>query len=132
MPPAIPEEEPCVMVNPLTEALKPEPKKLPKLNIRLALLPLMVKRFAPGPVIVIAPPLGANNSPEVNVIVCGELNNELNTIVSSPGVATACVNASRRLPAPLSFVLVTVNVAAAAFIAEIASIITAIVNVFLK
>ena len=34
------------------------------------------------------------------------------TIVSASGIALACANASRRLPAPLSLVLVTVNVAA--------------------
>src|SRR5450759_2082893 len=48
------------------------------------------------------------------VMVCTPAPGMLNAIVSRPGAALASSNAWRKLPAPKSFVLMTVNVAASA------------------
>ena len=98
--------------------------------MRLALFPLTVNRFAPVPVIVKS--LVMAITPPVSVIVCVVLNVALKTTVSAPAAAFASKIACRKLPAPLSFVFVTVNVAAIALIAEIVKISVAIVKVFLK
>jgi hypothetical protein len=55
---------------------------------------------------------------EARVIVLALLNDESNTIVSEPAAVFESSTAWRRLPAPASFVLVTVNVAAAALITK--------------
>jgi hypothetical protein len=69
---------------------------------------------------------------DVNVIVCGELNDASKTIVSEPAAEFESVTACRRLPAPMLLVFVTVKVAAAACAAAIVKIKTAIAKVFLK
>ena len=98
-------------------------------------MPLTVKRFAPGPVIVKVSDVLAFMLISMvvkSVIVRGVLNDASNTIVSALAAAFASKTACRKLPAPLSFVFVTVKVAAEALIAEIAKIKTAIVKAFLK
>ena len=71
-------------------------------------LPLIARFSAPGPVMVTA--WRARSSPVVSVIV--PVTSEAKLMMSASGLALACVSASRRLPAPASLVLVTVNVAA--------------------
>src|SRR5690349_4654953 len=53
-----------------------------------------------------------SGSVDASVIVCTPAPGTLNAIVSGPGAAFALVIAWRRLPAPASLVLTTVNVAA--------------------
>ncbi len=86
-------------------------------------MPLTVSRFCPGPVIVKESPVaGSIVITEANVIVCGELKDESNTIVSDPAVVFELKTAARKLPGPLSLVLVTVKVAAAALIVAVSKI----------
>jgi hypothetical protein len=60
---------------------------------------------------------------DASVMVRGVLKTAAsNTIVSAPAAANVSKTAWRKLPAPVSFVLVTVNVAAAALIPEQARI----------
>jgi hypothetical protein len=119
----------CVNVIPLIDVISP----VLIVNIRTALPPLTVSRFAPGPVIVKESPVaGLMVITEASVIVCGELNVASNTIVSEPAAAFESRTACRRLPAPVLAVLVTVKVAAVAPVAAIAKIKAAIVKKFLK
>jgi hypothetical protein len=119
----------AVSVIPLIAAVSPVEMK----NICTALLPLTVSRFAPVPVIVKESPVaGSIVMVLAKVIVRGVLKDASKTIVSEPAAAFESKTACRRLPAPLLFVFVTVKVAAAALIAEIAKIKMAIVKVFLK
>ena len=78
-------------------------------NTALAMLPLTVSMFAPGPVIVVAAVSVNSSAPPVKVIVCGVSNRLEKTIESSPPSAFAWATAARNEPAPLSSVLVTVN-----------------------
>ncbi len=119
----------AVSVKSLIDAVSPVETK----NICTALLPLTVSRFAPAPVIVKESPVaGSIVMVLAKVIVRAVLKDESKTIVSEPAAAFESKTACRRLPAPLLFVFVTVKVAAAALIAEIAKIKMAIVKVFLK
>ena len=73
-----------------------------------------VRTFAPGPLMVtLASGLFAmTRFPLVRVIVCGVLKTvESKVIMSAPAAALASRIACLRLPAPLSFVLVTTKVA---------------------
>src|SRR5262245_23456628 len=79
------------------------------LKMRLALLPLMVMTFAPGPLIVTAWLIAI--SPVVSVIV--PLNPDLKSTVSAPAAAFALLMQSRSESAPLSFRFRAVNVAGA-------------------
>ena len=76
------------------------------LKIRDALLPLTASDAAPGPVIVTESLITI--SPEVSVIVPPTVK----LMVSAPAAPFALATAARRLPAPLSAVVLTVNVAA--------------------
>ena len=75
-------------------------------KIRLLSLPLIARLAAPGPVIVSGPLMFI--WPDVSTIVPVTVK----SIVSAPAAVLACETASRRLPGPLSLVLVTVKVAA--------------------
>ena len=70
-------------------------------------LPSIVMTPAPGPTIESGPEIWI--CPEVRVMV--PVNPDWKSTVSGPACALACAIASRRLPAPLSFRLVTVYVA---------------------
>src|SRR5262249_7447789 len=99
---------PPVIVSPDSAADAPEP--LTK-NTRLALLPLIDSRLAPGPVIVVVAASVSVSWPPVSVIVCGVLTKPLKTTVSAPAVEFAWPTAQRRLPTlPSSRVLTTVKV----------------------
>ncbi len=87
--------------------------------------PLIVNRFAPGPLMVTGLPVkvvlsrSIRRSPLVKTIVLGTLKNAgAKLIVSACAFEFACVTAARKLPAPLSLLLVTVKVAAAPSVAE--------------
>ena len=95
MPPPSPLLFPLVMVTPEMVTVFP----LLMLKTRLLLLPLTVKRLAPGPVIVRF--LLISSSPLVSVIVCTPGS----TVIVSLSAASAI--ASRKLPGPLSLVLLT-------------------------
>ena len=75
-------------------------------KIRLLLLPPIVRLAEPGPVIVSGPLM--LSWPDVSTIVPLTVK----SIVSAPADVFDCETASRRLPGPLSLVLVTVKVAA--------------------
>ena len=77
-------------------------------NTRLALFPLMLSRFAPGPSIVIdSAVLLRSSSPCKSVIVAGA-SPSLKSIVLGLVLASACCTAHRSVPVvPSSAVLVT-------------------------
>ena len=105
MPPPSPEADPAVIVNPLIETFMPALI----LKIRLALPPETEITLAPGPLIVTLSEM--TSSPVVNVIV--PVNPAWKLIVSAAGLlALALRMAWRKLPAPASFRLVTINVTA--------------------
>lgn len=118
-----------VTVIPLIDTVSP----VAIVNITTAELPLMVNRFAPGPAIVRVSFTPLILITDAKVIVCGVLKTPASkTIVSAPAAAFASKTAWRKLPAPVLLVLVTVKVAAVAFIADNTSNKRAIVNVCLK
>lgn len=110
-----------VEIAPVTAALRVIPliaAMSPELTVKIltALLPLTVSRPAPGPVIVsVSPVAGLIVMTLAKVIVCGVAKTiGSNPIVSEPPAVFESRTACRRLPVPLSFVLVTVKVAAEA------------------
>jgi len=107
-----------VSVIPLIEKLSQAKK------ICTTLLPLTVKIFAPGPLIV-SKSLVVESTTSVlaKVIVRAVLKKvESKLIVSACAFALASVTACRKLPAPLLFEFVTVNVAASARMTEMVSV----------
>jgi hypothetical protein len=98
MPPPLPVVAPLVIVRPEMVAVT-----LEILKTRLALLPLMVSWLAPGPLIVSV--LLITSSPLIRVMVP-----VTEKLIVSPELAS--ITAWRREPAPESFKLVTVIVAA--------------------
>ena len=99
------------------DTVTPEIVKSPKLatekTLKLPLLPLILRVFAPGPVRVRVPAVVASamaGSTPVKEIVAGPLvkSEEAKTIVSAPGVALASIIACRRDPVPESAVLETI------------------------
>jgi len=118
-----------VNVMPLIDTVSPELMA----NMRTRLFPLIVSKLAPGPVIVKESPVaGLIVTTLARVIVRGVLKNASNTIVSEPAALFESITAWRKLPAPLSFVFVTVKVAAVAFRADTARIRTDRANIRLK
>ena len=74
-------------------------------KIRTALLPLIVRRFVPGPVMVVLSVIAGSTEASVIVPVT------VNAITSSPPAALASRIACRNEPEPESSVLVAVKVA---------------------
>ncbi len=98
-----------VSVKSLIVAVSPVETK----NICTALLPLTVSRFVPVPEIAKESPVaGLIVMGLARVIVLAVPNDESNKIVSEPAAAFESKTACRKLPGPVSFVLVTVKVAA--------------------
>ena len=99
------------------DTVTPEIERLPKLTIektlKLPLLALMLRVFAPGPVMVRVPAVATSamaGSTPVRDIVAGPLVNseEAKTIVSAPAVTLAWAIAASRDPATESKVVVTI------------------------
>ena len=94
-----------MIVRPLRSAIAPVLTR----NTRLASLPLIDSRSAPGPVIVVVATSVSSSWPAVNVIFCG-VENIIGSkvMVSAPTSEFACSTAHRRLPLlPSSSALVT-------------------------
>src|SRR5688572_11188506 len=77
-------------------------------------VPLIDNRLAPGPWIVRF--LSMSSWPDARVTVCGEEKTLVSKLIVPPDAASAI--AWRRLPAPLSFVFVTVIVSELSFKAD--------------
>ena len=122
MPPPNPGEAPvvplpCVIVKSLIDTVSPGLMA----KTRTALFPLTVNKLAPGPVIVSVSPVAGLmvRTVPAKTIVCGVLNTiGSNVIVSEPAAVFESKIACRKLPAPLSFVLVTGKFAPLAFNVE--------------
>src|SRR5215218_4229909 len=88
-------------------------------NMRLALFPLIVSRYAPGPIMDSDPLLAPTSSPLESVMVCGDENSgTANATISLSAVPFAAVTASRReqsashTPSFVSAIFVTMYTAA--------------------
>ena len=115
--PALLKAPPLPEVKFAPDTVTPEIERLPKLTIektlKLPLLALMLRVFAPGPVMVRVPAVVASamaGSTPVKEIVAGPLvkSEEAKTIVSSPAVLLAWAIAASRDPATESKVVETI------------------------